>query len=355
MPPKDTEKEKRALRKSQRSEEEKERERQKDRERKAKKKLTQSDEEKAKEREAQRERKAKKRSEMTIEEQELVKAKDRDRKEKKVDKYVNNDWLIHLKEYNRLYNIKRRENQTTAAYEYEIVANLLSMRRLRSSRNGKEHLLDNLEAKQGMRLMKEQGYLKPFQNRAFREIDECELWTMFMKRGKDFAEILNQRNPEMATKVTEIIEAKKQKEAEKRAKEKEIEDRGYWRMNPTNESYYWTGINPPGPDNPHPDELEPEPLCGEELTPEDALIEKKWDELHFQWYREMVAEEKKERREERNRIARENYHKRKAETEAELLKPIEVPDFELSEYEKIREQNIRERNEALEAAGFKKM
>ena len=344
MSQKDTEKEKRALRKSQRSEEEKEIERQKDRERKAKKKLTQSDEEKAKERRDKRESMAKKRSEMTIEEQELVKAKDRDRKAKKFDTYVNDDWLTLLKEYNRLYNVKRRENQTTAAHEYEIVDNLLCMRRYRSSRN--------LEAKEEMRRMKEYGFIKPFQNRNFREIDECELWTRFIKRGKDFADILKQRNPEMATKVTEIIEAKKQKEAEKRAKEKEIEDRGYWRMNPTNESYYWTGINPPGPDNPHPDELEPEPIIGEELTPEDALLAKKWDELHFQWYREMVAEEKKERREERNRIARENYHKRKVETEAELLKPIEVPDLELSEYEKIREQNIKERNEALKAAGF---
>ena len=55
-------------------------------------------------------------------------------------------------------------------------------------------------------------------------------------------------------------------------------------------------------------------------------------------------------KEERNRKARENYQKRK---EA-LNEPIVMPEEskELSEYEKIREMNIKERNEALAAAGF---
>ena len=55
-------------------------------------------------------------------------------------------------------------------------------------------------------------------------------------------------------------------------------------------------------------------------------------------------------KEERNRKARENYQKRK---EA-LNEPIVMPEEskELSEYEKIREMNFKERNEALAEAGF---
>ena len=98
--------------------------------------------------------------------------------------------------------------------------------------------------------------------------------------------------------------------------------------------------------------MEPEPLDGEQLTEEEMRkSEKELDEMYSQWHKQLEAEN----REERNRKARENYHRRKAETNAELMQPVDVPEFELSEYEKIREQNIKERNEALEAAGFSKM
>ena len=54
-------------------------------------------------------------------------------------------------------------------------------------------------------------------------------------------------------------------------------------------------------------------------------------------------------RDERNRKARESYHKRK---EA-LNTPIEWhEEYEMSEYEKIRERIIKEREDALAAAGF---
>ena len=52
----------------------------------------------------------------------------------------------------------------------------------------------------------------------------------------------------------------------------------------------------------------------------------------------------------RNEKAKEIYHKRK---EA-LKQTIEIPEIEseMSEYEKIRERNIKEREEALAAAGL---
>ena len=61
-----------------------------------------------------------------------------------------------------------------------------------------------------------------------------------------------------------------------------------------------------------------------------------------------MAERRQEDKELRNQKARENYKKRK---EA-LSEPIIMPEVELSEYEKIREQNIKERDEAFRSMGF---
>ena len=72
--------------------------------------------------------------------------------------------------------------------------------------------------------------------------------------------------------------------------------------------------------------------------------------MERRWAEEEQSDWAKFLKEERNRKARENYQKRK---EA-LNEPIVIPEEskELSEYEKIREMNIKERNEALAAAGF---
>ena len=357
MPPEEvskkqlTKNEKRVLQRAQRSEEEKEKDRKADRERKAKKRSEQSEEQKEKEREEARERMAKNRSQLTDVEKESIREKDRKAKamhrESQSEDTSSTKYTDHEREFNRLYKVKMREGQTNAAHEYEIINNLLCMRKLRNSRDGKDHLLDNLKAKRGMQLIKEVGFARTFQNRAFREIDEIVLWKYFVWRGKEFSDILSAKKPDMATKVLGIIEEQNRKYDELKAEEKKREDEGIWWMNPADEAYYWTGKNPPGPDNPHPDKRAPEIMGYEAPTPEDDL---EWDKLYHKWSRELSEEQ----RNERNRVARENYHKRKAELEAELKKPIEVPDFELSEYEKIREQNIKERNEALKAAGFDK-
>ena len=44
--------------------------------------------------------------------------------------------------------------------------------------------------------------------------------------------------------------------------------------------------------------------------------------------------------------------KKKIALQEELDKPIEMPEFEKSEYELIRDQNIKEREEAMKAAGL---
>ena len=70
--------------------------------------------------------------------------------------------------------------------------------------------------------------------------------------------------------------------------------------------------------------------------------------MERKWAEDEQSDWAKYLKDERNRKAREAYQRRK---EA-LMEPIEMPDWpELSEYEKIRERNIKERNDALAAAG----
>ena len=70
--------------------------------------------------------------------------------------------------------------------------------------------------------------------------------------------------------------------------------------------------------------------------------------MEARWATEEQKEWNQFLKEERNRKARENYQRRKDA----LLEAIEMPEIEMSQYEKIREMNIKVRNDAMTAAGF---
>ena len=329
-----------------------------DKERMRNRRANMSKEEKEEERKKNRDRMKRKREEMSALEKEEEKAKDRARKPKKtcVIKERNNHYIKHEKEYNRLYKIKIRSGRSEAEQEYEIIYNLLCMRRLRNSRTGKEHLLDNLKAKRGMRSAneraketdKEISYSVQFQQRSFRDINEVTVWKKFVDRGKEYACILEQRNPEMAAEVKKILDSQRREREAREAILKEREERGFWEEDNNNPGqYWWTGKEPPGPEDPDPNNREYEQEI-DGWEGEMSLTEKEWDELQSKWYWETVAERRQEEKELRNQKARENYKKRK---EA-LSKPIIMPEVEVSEYEKIREQNIKERDEAFRSMGY---
>ena len=337
-----TENERRKLHRSQRTEEEIERDRQKDRERKAKKRSEQSASEKDTERQKNKERMADKRSQMTPYEKEIVKAKDRERKGDKTEAESN---TIHQRDFRRHYDTKLRDPSS----EFQVINSLLCMRELRKSRTDEKHMKDNMEAKKGMQLVREEGFSKSFSYRTFRDIDELQIWIGFYSRGTSYKDILKEKKPEVAYQVSEIVDSRRRKYAEVESKRKEERDKGFWEYDPINEDLYWTGVNPPGPDNPKPRDRDPE-FDAHWGDIDDVMSPEEWDKLYSKWYSEMEADRKKEIKEERNRVAREKYQKQREE----LQKPIEVPEFELSEYEKIREQNIRDCKEALRAAGLLK-
>lgn len=316
----------------------------KDRQRKALKRSQMSEEEKQKERKACRERNAAMRTNRTEQEKEKAKEIDRDRKAKKSRKSkVVIDYVKHEKAYNRLYKQRIRTGRSEAEHEYEIIYNLLCMRKIRSSRNGKEHLLDNLDAKKGMQLLKNEGRLKPFHERSFREIKEIDIWRRFMRRGKEYSSILKIKKPKTAEMLEEQFEKEWKAYEAKLEHERPLREKGYLEMNLVDGQVWWTGKEPPTEDDINPYEDVP---VNDGWQGESELTDKEWEDLQYSWYLESVKERRNEDRERRNKIARENYHKRKEG----LSEPISMPEVEMSEYEKIRESIIKERNEALEAA-----
>ena len=145
----------------------------------------------------------------------------------------------------------------------------------------------------------------------------------------------------MADQIQKIKDEERKELEVKEAKEKEAAEKGYWWENPADGSFWWTGKEPPGPENPHPDDLEPEPDFYQ-MEGEPVMTDKEWDELQLKWYEQTMEEHRREDREERNRVAREKYQQRKAE----LAKPIEMPEIEMSEYDMMR-QIIKERDNLL--------
>ena len=198
MPPKRDkvkDRERKAQKRAQMTDEEKEFQRKANRERMAAKRESMPEEQRGMQRKADKERKAQKRSEMSFAEQEKERQKDRKKKSKKepspsIENDVGNSdcYVKHEREFNRLYRIKVRNNQSKAEHEYEKTYNLLCMRRIRSSRNGKQHLLDNVDARKGMRLFRGEGRLTPFLER---QSETCiragMLKKLWLKNGEDVA------------------------------------------------------------------------------------------------------------------------------------------------------------------------
>ena len=83
-------------------------------------------------------------------------------------------YIRNEREHNKQYRRRIRKGRNQAEIEYENVDILLQKRKARKASDGKQHLLDNLRAKQGMRDLKEHGRVigSEFMRRAKRAKDE---------------------------------------------------------------------------------------------------------------------------------------------------------------------------------------
>ena len=188
--------------------------RSKDKEQKAKSRSLKTKDERDKIRAKNKEHMAKVRSMMDEDEKEFVREKDRKRKENLTDDVnpcteTKRYYLQNEREFNRLYKVRIRGNRSEEEIEFDRIDLLIRMRKHRQSRNGKDHLLENLRAKKGMRLFREKGWLVKYRERNSYEPDydvEKWLWFHYYNRSPKNREILAKKNPDVFKSIVEKIE-----------------------------------------------------------------------------------------------------------------------------------------------------
>ena len=98
-----------------------------------------------------------------------------------------------------------RANETEEEKEYGKLYQKHKKRESRAQRSGKEHLLENLRAKKGMKLLKEKGRLRDFERRATKNNTEMSDWKDFMKKGKTFSDLISKAKPEFVERLNQEI------------------------------------------------------------------------------------------------------------------------------------------------------
>ena len=327
-----------------------------------------SNEEKDLERSKDKNRKSEKRLNMTEEERNLVKEKDRIRKQKKRrENKEKNKANLHKRkvgakvtraEYNRNHKRISRDKRSEEQKEFERIEQVIMMRKQRKLRDGKAHLLDNLEAKREMRSLREIGPLKDYMRRKAREQDEEMMWNKFWGKDPKCREILQKKKPEFVRLFQEREEQKRKEREEYERNEQVLDKKGRWKYNNCNGEYYWSIPDENGHNislaefNKEDEEV---PLTKEEIlqkakerrelegeSQEDRDNE---DEAYRQALREIYDYDGEMRRRKRK--------EKQERLKEELSRPIDMPDCgEKCEYEKQREENIRARYEAMKESGM---
>lgn len=238
---------------------------------------------------------------------------------------------------------RAREQKDALVTEFERISLKHQKRDWRKKRNGKEKLMENLKSKKGMRLFREEGRLKQFKEReSSNATDQTMDWKKFMNKGKHHAEMAAKLKPDLIKKINEMFreekeqlrrQKQKEQEEERRRKAKVLEDGGEWVFNPEYSEYFWVG--------------EVEPVV--DHWPEyKHLSEKELKDIQEQeeiWLQASIDERKIE--------AKEKRRKKYEEMKEAMKTPLgSLPEKELCEYEKMRERNIKEREQAMEESGF---
>ena len=221
----------------------------------------------------------------------------------------------------------RRAAQTEEERKFAQIKQKHSMRIMRKEQTGKEHLLKNLEAKRGMKVFNEQGRLKDFAPRSHtnhgdkRWDKDLNDWNVFRKEKKSQAGLLEEKRPDIVCQLNE--QSRKIREADRNKREKEEES----------QEKYEELL----------DSLEnEEQFCYEAPTEEETKL-----------YREQDIEDWKCYFDERKKEEKEEEKMKKEEKKRAQIEPLDpLPERPLCEYEKIREINIKEREDAMTAAGF---
>ena len=225
-----------------------------------------------------------------------------------------------------------RSRKSAEEKEYIVIEHKHKNRGKRKQRTGKEHLLENLKAKKGMRILEDEGRLEAFAKRSGRKAAEIDDWEFYFKGNKKNSNFLENKKPDIVQVLNEKV--RKEKEKERKRKEEVRERGGEWYYYGEMDEYYWVG--------------EGEPILyddydeRQQMTKEDLRLarehEKQIDE-DFMKQRRAIQKEKRRQKEKERKEA--------------MNKPVQpLPERELCQYEKIREDNIKERKEAMAKCHF---
>ena len=101
-----------------------------------------------------------------------------------------------------------RSESTDAEHEFELIKNLLCMRRLRRSLSDEEQESDKVIAKEGTRLAREKGFKMAHIRRVggHIKIKEFDLCHWFARSGQQYMDILKAKNPEFADEIEMILD-----------------------------------------------------------------------------------------------------------------------------------------------------
>ena len=340
-------------------------------------------------------KKAKERAEMSAEEKKVLLEKRRANYARKVaekkendrkDKFINS-YLYNEKEHDKERIRKKRKERSIEEVELDCVEQLIRRRKARENRDDEKHIEDNLKAKQGMQELKSMCRIMPYKKRYFHKKSEMDIWMIFHNLGPSYKELLEERRPDIFEALQEIKkkdEEEKQKimeEENKRKAEKMEKEREHKRAiaeairqgnvgTGTYEGYanvkgewYWAGDADDDPEKPKGEwvyqaDIDDYQWVGEGDPPQDEVFdssknnwkvteedEKRFKEQEENWLRHEIEQMREEKRE-----YMKNYHKKKKDA---LLEPIVMDQYgEMSEYERIRENNIRQFEELKEASGL---
>ena len=271
---------------------------------------------KSKEREKQRKR----RQNLTEEMKETVREKDRVRKKIAKSNLPEEEFEV------------QKSKISDEDKEFNKIKKKHRMREMRNSRSGKDHLTENLQAKKGMALLESEGRKKDFARRTGGKLSEIDDFERYHKSGKRFENKLLGERPDIVMLLNE--KAREEKEKERNRKEMIKNEGGEWIQNGEYGDYYWSGDGEPNWEN---DSFEDEQLTAKQI--EEFKRQESEEDLEMKRIRKFEEREKQ-------RIKQEERKER-------MKTPLDpLPENELSDYEKLRDRNIKEREQAMIDSGF---
>ena len=255
-------------------------------------------------RENNKKRMAEKRKQLTEEEKDEIRRKDRERKSKKKNemkienpttskpKKMEDYYMFDEKEHNRKYKQRVRAERSEAEVEFDKIETAIAVRKYRA--DGKEYLqweiyLENFENEDFKKMIREKLRRDPYKKKE-RELFEIEIWESYYDCSSENKDVLKKRKPEIFAKI-EDSKREESEISEEDEEESEISEED------------------------------------EEESEEQRIIER--------------------RRENADRAK-----KCRERKQALLQKPIDIPDLPKSEYELLRDKNVKELEEMKRACGF---